>query len=296
MHARQAEVLMSLRSTAQDRLWRHVYYGLRRRGGTLQHLERSLGGSGALPHRRGAAASTHRGGNGQGGVDLPLRMRRVVRRTLRLGGGRVRLTSTSRGAETGSRFRPPATCGRRLAGVGALGQGEEVLAPSSALELPLGLVSERDPWFIGLLRQAQSSVIVVRLLSNSWTDRAEEHAKLQTARRNMGIYEVSTDDKDYFKVIAHTRLKLEKDIATAMPCIEKNASRGKPRTCTTTPTDASEEQSETENTGACGRVKRKHVDHIPGKGLVGSFHNGLVHKTVSNDTSQSRGGSKMSQN
>ena len=42
--------------------------------------------------------------------------------------------------------------------------------PSSALELPSQrCLRERDTWFFGLLRQAQSGVIVVRLLSNSWT-------------------------------------------------------------------------------------------------------------------------------
>ena len=38
-----------------------------------------------------------------------------------------------------------------------------------------------------------------------------------------------TDDKDYFKVIADGRLKLEGVAAPAMLCIEKNDSRGKPQ-------------------------------------------------------------------
>ena len=46
---------------------------------------------------------------------------------------------------------------------------------------------------------------------------AEESAKLQAGRRNRGIYEVLTDDKDYFKVIVDTRLKPEKDTVLAMP-------------------------------------------------------------------------------
>ena len=80
----------------------------RRRGRTLQHVERSLGGNGALPHRRGASASAHRGGNGQGGVDLPLCMRRSVRRTLRLGRGRARPTSSDvrQKARQGGRMGP----------------------------------------------------------------------------------------------------------------------------------------------------------------------------------------------
>ena len=35
------------------------------------------------------------------------------------------------------------------------------------------------------------------------------------------------------------------------------------------------------NTGTCGNVKRKHMDHIAEKGYVVSFHYGLVHKSVS---------------
>ena len=38
---------------------------------------------------------------------------------------------------------------------------------------------------------------------------------MHTARRNMGIYEVPTDDKDYLKGGADARLKLEKDVALA---------------------------------------------------------------------------------
>ena len=55
---------------------------------------------------------------------------------------------------------------------------------------------------------------------------AEESAKLQAVRRNRGNYEVLTDDKDYFKVIADARLKLEKDVAPAMPCIVREDIRG----------------------------------------------------------------------
>ena len=45
--------------------------------------------------------------------------------------------------------------------------------------------------------------------------------------------------------------------------------------------DCSEEQSDSENTVPCGKVKRQHMDHIAEKGYVGSFHNGLVHKPFS---------------
>ena len=99
----------------------------------------------------------------------------------------------------------------------------------------------------------------------------EKSAKLQAARRNRGICEVLTDDKDYFKVIADARLKLEEEIAPAMPCIEKEDSRGKPQTGATS-IDASKEQSDSENTGACGKVKREQNDHIAEKAHVGSSH------------------------
>ena len=46
--------------------------------------------------------------------------------------------------------------------------------------------------------------------------RMEESAKLHTARRNKRIYEVSFGDKDFLKVTAEARLKLEKDNAPAM--------------------------------------------------------------------------------
>ena len=43
----------------------------------------------------------------------------------------------------------------------------------------------------------------------------EESAKLQASRRNRGIHE----DRDYRKVIADARVKLEKDTALAVPCV-----------------------------------------------------------------------------
>ena len=64
-----------------------------------------------------------------------------------------------------------------------------------------------------------------------------------------------TDDQDYFKVIAYACLKFEKDVVLATPCIEKDDSRGEPQAVATS-TDASEEQSDSENTGACGKVVR----------------------------------------
>ena len=74
-------------------------------------------------------------------------------------------------------------------------------------------------------------------------------------------------------------LKLEKDTALALPCIEKEESRGKPQAGATS-SDASEEQSDSANTGACGKVQRQHLDYITEIGYVGSCYCGLVHKPV----------------
>ena len=63
---------------------------------------------------------------------------------------------------------------------------------------------------------------------------AEESAKLHAARSNREICEVLDDDKDYFKVIAVARLKLEKDAAPVMLCTEKDDSRGEQSTEETT--------------------------------------------------------------
>ena len=109
---------------------------------------------------------------------------------------------------------------------------------------------------------------------------AEKNAKLQAARRNRGILEVLTDDKDYLKVIADVRLKLEKDTDLTMSCIETEDSRWKPQASATS-IAASEEQSDSENTGACRKVRRQHMDHIAEKKYVGSFQNGLVHTSGS---------------
>ena len=67
--------------------------------------------------------------------------------------------------------------------------------------------------------------------------------KLHVAHRDRGILEVLTDGKKYFKVIAGVRLKLEKDIAAALPCIVKEESR-RTTQADATSIDASEEQSD----------------------------------------------------
>ena len=47
-----------------------------------------------------------------------------------------------------------------------------------------------------------------------------------------------------------------------------------------TSVDASEEQSDSENTGSCGKAKRPQMDHIVEKGYVGSCHYGSIHELV----------------
>ena len=81
-------------------------------------------------------------------------------------------------------------------------------------------------------------------------------AELQTTCRNRGICEVLTEDRDYSKVIAH-----------AMPCIVREDTRVNSPTCVQLLPCASEEQSDSENKGACGREQRKHIDHIAEKGM-----------------------------
>ena len=83
-------------------------------------------------------------------------------------------------------------------------------------------------------------------------EREDQDAKLQAARRNRGICGVLTDDRDNFMVIADARLKLEEDIDLALPCMEKNDRRGEPQAIVTS-IAASEEQSDSENAGACGK-------------------------------------------
>ena len=72
------------------------------------------------------------------------------------------------------------------------------------------------------------------------------------------------------KVIADGRLKLELDTALAMPCIVREDSRRKPQTCTTA-IDASKEQSDSEKTGASGKVERQQMDHIAEKVMWEAF-------------------------
>ena len=55
-------------------------------------------------------------------------------------------------------------------------------------------------------------------------DWEEEHARLQAARRNRRVHEVATGDTDDLKVIVDARLKLEKDLAPAMPCATRETS------------------------------------------------------------------------
>ena len=90
---------------------------------------------------------------------------------------------------------------------------------------------------------------------------------------------------DRIKVITHARLKLGKTLLLALPRTEKNDFEESFRQLHLQFIDASEEQSHSENTGACGKVKRQHLDKIAEYRCLGSFtlacHFGLVHKPVS---------------
>ena len=61
-----------------------------------------------------------------------------------------------------------------------------------------------------------------------------------------------------------------------MPCIAREDTQA-----VVTSVDASEEQLDSEHTGACGKVKLQHMDHIAEKRCVGSCHCGSVHEPVS---------------
>ena len=68
------------------------------------------------------------GRNGFGGADVPLCMRRFLRRAPRLGCGRVRLTSEKR-VETCRRCRPPATSDAKARWGGGLGPWQRTSQP-----------------------------------------------------------------------------------------------------------------------------------------------------------------------
>ena len=120
---------------------------------------------------------------------------------------------------------------------------------------------------------------------------AEESAKLQAARRNREKYEELTDEKGYFKVNGGARLKLEKGNCScyAVHC-EGRRSR-KPQTCTIS-NDARTEPSDSENTGACGKVKRQHMDHMAEKGMWEVFTTSAnsYSRSCEDTRSQSRSG------
>ena len=109
---------------------------------------------------------------------------------------------------------------------------------------------------------------------------AEENAKLQAAHRNRGIYEVLTDDKDYFKVIADARLKLEKHIALAVPCFVREDSRGKPQTCTTS-IDASKDSIRFRKYRSMRKSAATTYGPHRRERVCGEVSFGLVHKPVS---------------
>ena len=102
------------------------------------------------------------------------------------------------------------------------------------------------------------------------TEWAEEDATLlQAARRNREIYEVQTDDRDHITVTADAPLKLEKHCS-------RNSVHGEGRQprepqAGATPSDDNEEESGSENKGACGEVTRQHMEHIAEKECVEAF-------------------------
>ena len=58
-----------------------------------------------------------------------------------------------------------------------------------------------------------------------------DSAKLQATRRNTGIYEVLTDDKDYIKVIADARQKLEKTLLLVCCAVRRMTAEGTSGNC-----------------------------------------------------------------
>ena len=106
----------------------------------------------------------------------------------------------------------------------------------------------------------------------------EESAKLQAARRNRETCEVSTDDKDYFKVIADAILKLEQILLLLCHAVEGKTADGSLQLAIPSlmPTQGSQIQKTKER----GKVP-KHVDHIPEKGSVGIVPSGPVHQPTS---------------
>ena len=101
-------------------------------------------------------------------------------------------------------------------------------------------------------------------------------AKLQAARHNRGSHDVSADDNDYLKVIADPRLKLEQQTVPVMPCVLCSQSLRRRQ-----PAILQFDASDTWNPHTDARGSdSSHVGHISGKGHVGIFHYGLVHKPI----------------
>ena len=88
-------------------------------------------------------------------------------------------------------------------------------------------------------------------------------------------HEVLTDEKDYFKVTAEARLKMEKDTALSMPCVAVDDSQRKPKANLIRIT-AEQGQAIPKNKGACGQVEH-HMDPSAEKCYWSSFHYDMVH-------------------
>ena len=110
---------------------------------------------------------------------------------------------------------------------------------------------------------------------------------MQTVSRNWRIYEVETDDNDHLQVMSDARLKLAKDLAPVMPCIGREYRQGQPLADNALP-NVRTGLSVSENTGACGSVKRKHEDHIAkekGQEFNKTCHFGTQRKGQANGSS-----------
>ena len=105
---------------------------------------------------------------------------------------------------------------------------------------------------------------------------AEVDAKLQRARRNRWIYEVSTDDQDFLKVSADACLQVDKDKVPTMPCFPKRRQQRATSCARLVSKSTPGHQRQT--------VKRAYVqremNQISVKEHMGRFHYGLVHMPI----------------
>ena len=106
-----------------------------------------------------------------------------------------------------------------------------------------------------------------------WTD---VNAKLQAARHNRRIYDVSADDKDYLKVMTETRLMLQNDNVPVIPCILRSKSRGT-TSCVRNSDWIKRHGLQTQTKE--GIIPSMWITFLD-KGHVGIFHYDLIHKSI----------------